>query len=823
MDDLLVTRFGAALGIALLVLVAFLLGPQSRVFADAHISTGSGDWNLASTWAPDSVPEPGDTVTILSGHTVTVSNAHTIAAVTVEAGGTLANNSTLTISGALSGGGSLVQGVSSTLGLAAAAAPTITTLDTTTNQPNTVRYEGAAQTASSITYSNLTFAGSGEKTWTPSTVNGAFTVSGTATYTASASLTMGGDLNVQGGTLSSANTIQVYGSTTISGTGTFAITSVTGTKTFNGDVIISGGTWDNSAVAEPVSLGGSLTLVSGTFLSGAPVYTMTGNGATLSGSLTVAALTVSGTGNVTASGSPTVGALVITAPSTVTNDGSLTVTTSITGTGTMVNATNRTLFIQGTAASTVTGFDMTTNTPNTVDYNRSDGSSQTLRTNSTYHHLVLSGDGTKLLGTGSVVRGNLTVSGSAQWTRTTAAFELLGNLVVDSSHVTPVTATTGALTFSTPSPTAATAITGTSAASLTLGVVAFDNQAGVSSSKTLNPTTVTVGGGASFTSNGTFTPTTLTVSGSYINNSAFTATTLTVSGSASATNNSTLNTTTLTVSGGGTFTNNAAATTTVAGTTSVGSTGTAVNHGTMIANGLISGPGSLVNRANAILEFGMSAANVPTITTLDLSTHTPNTVRYNLAGAQSIRAGAYSNLELTNSGIKTALGSLAVSRTFTLSGTAAFTTGAFSHTFTGSWVYDSTVATPLVATGSTVSFNAPSPAAGTSISGAGTGTLAFAAINIGNASGLTVSKPITSTGPLQVTGLLTNSAAGSVTMLSSGNVTVANGGTLTNAGTLNMSSGGTLVVGPTGAATATNTGTLTLAACSTARGRSPME
>lgn len=403
------SRSGAALGVALLMVAALLFFPDGRGYAVAYTSAGTGDWNAPATWTPQGTPGVGDTVTIATGHTVTVSDARSIDAVTVDAGGTLANNSTLTISETLSGGGSLVQGVSSTLGLSAAAAPTITTLDATTNQPNTVRYEGGAQTAASIPYSNLTFAGSGAKAWTPSTVNGALTLSGTATYTAATPLTVGGDLNVQGGTLSSADTITVSGNTTISGTGTFAIISTTGTKTFTGDVTVSGGTWDNSTRAEPVALGGSLTLVSGTFASGTPVYTMTGNGATLSGSLTVAALTVSGTGNVTVSGSPTVGELVITSPSKVTNDGSLTVTTNITGTGTIVNAANRTLFMQGTAAATVTGFDMTTNTPNTVEYNRNDGSSQALRTNSTFHHLVLSGNGAKTGDAGGVVRGNLTV------------------------------------------------------------------------------------------------------------------------------------------------------------------------------------------------------------------------------------------------------------------------------------------------------------------------------------------------------------------------------------------------------------------------------
>ena len=339
----------------------------------------------------------------------------------------------------------------------------------------------------------------------------------------------------------------------------------------------------------------------------------------------------------------------------------------------------------------------------------------------------------------------------------------------------------------------ATAITGTSVETLTLTLMNFNNVAGVSTSKTINPTTVTVGGGASFTNNGTFSPATLIVSGA-----------------ASFTNNDSLTATTLTVNGGGAFTNSATGTVTVAGTTSVGSTGTAVNHGTMTANGLISGAGTLTNRANAVLNFGMTAANVPTITNLDLTTHTPNTVSYTGGAAQSIRAGAYSNLELANAGIKTALGALTVSGTFTLSGTAAFTTGAFTHHFAGSWVHDSAVATPLVATGSTINFNAPSPAAATSISGGGAATLAFAAVNVNTTSGLTVNKTITSTGPLTVNGLLTNGAAGSITLLGAGGLTVANDATLANAGVIDLAAGGTVIIGPSATAALTNTGTLTV-------------
>lgn len=150
--------------------------------------------------------------------------------------------------------------------------------------------------------------------------------------------------------------------------------------------------------------------------------------------------------------------------------------------------------------------------------------------------------------------------------------------------------------------------------------------------------------------------------------------------------------------------------------------------------------------------------------------------------------------------------------TFTLTGTAAFTTGAFTHTFAGSWVHDSTVATPLVATGSTIAFSAPTPAAATTISGTGTNALAFANVTVSNASGLTLSKPITVVGALNVTGGFTAAAGGTIGVSGTGSVTLGTGATFTNASTLTNSGTGAITVGD--GATFTNNDTLT----STSRG-----
>ena len=76
------------------VLFALVLDP-SPASAAAYTSAQSGDWAAAGTWTPAGVPGPGDTVTILSGHLVTVTTNVSVDAITIDNGGTLANNGAL--------------------------------------------------------------------------------------------------------------------------------------------------------------------------------------------------------------------------------------------------------------------------------------------------------------------------------------------------------------------------------------------------------------------------------------------------------------------------------------------------------------------------------------------------------------------------------------------------------------------------------------------------------------------------------------------------------------------------------------------------------
>ncbi len=795
------------------MLVASLWAP-THVQAVAYTSAGSGDWGNPLTWSPNGVPNAADTVVIAGGHTVTVTTAQAALGATINASGVLTvtsttltvgatgmlvngsgtvnNNGTIALTGNLTGGGSLIQGTSSTLTLANASAPTLTTLNATANLPNTVNYNGAGQAISSTySYSRLTLSGSGAKTGnTPATISTALTIAGTATYSLTA-VTIAGDLNVQGGTLTIPNVIvTVSGNTTVSG-GTLTFSTAGTAKTFTGDVVINGGTWTNNVANVPVTIAGNITYLSGTFTGGTGAYTLTGTNKLITGPITIPTVTVTTGTGLTLTGTNTFGAFTVTSPATVTNQGTLTisaalgVTAQIAGTGTFTNAANSQLDLE--TNTTAGNFAITTlnanAVPNTVRYTLAGAQTVKATGVAAYHHLVLNGSGAKTPAAAINVNGDLTLQDPA--TLVTGAFvhNLYGNFINNSNQATPVIATGGTLNFETPATPAATSIGGSSASTITLVTANFNNVQGVSTSKTVIATTVAVGGGASFTNTGTQTWTTTTVNG---------AATLTNGAGGTFTG------TTFTVNSSGTVTNAATATAmTLSGTVTVNSSATLTNNGTLTISGTLVGTGSFI--AGTSSTTNLNNATAPTITTFNLTSNTPNLVVYGLNGAQGVRSATYSNLTLSAAGaaaIKTAGGSILVNGTFTLTSTAALTTGAFDHTFAGSWVHDSTAATPLVGTaGFAVIFSTPTPAAATSITGAGTGALGFTNLTVTNTAEMSLSKPITSTGTLTVNSSLTVNAAGTIGLSGAGALTLAANATVTNASTLTNSGTGAITLG----------------------------
>jgi hypothetical protein len=259
---------------------------------------------------------------------------------------------------------------------------------------STVNYDAdsGAQTVSAQTYGHLTLSGSsaGAKTMpgTAMTTAGNFTLSGKATTTTAANLTVGGNLDVGTGTqLTVAGfAFMVTGTTSVAGTLTHS--NATGTKQYTGRVTIStGGVWNNSGNAA-ITVRGGLMHSGATLTAGNGVYKFDVNDQAIGGTsaISIASVTVAGV--------------------TLTNSGTLTVGSALSGTGGLTNGATGTLNIGGTS-------DITTLTAtvsgNTVNFS---GATQTVKA-VTYHHLTLSGSGTKTLTGVTTINGNLTLSGSA--------------------------------------------------------------------------------------------------------------------------------------------------------------------------------------------------------------------------------------------------------------------------------------------------------------------------------------------------------------------------------------------------------------------------
>lgn len=205
-------------------------------------------------------------------------------------------------------------------------------------------------------------------------------IDGTATGT----ITVGGNLIVNsGGTVTlDVVTLTVAGSTDINGT--LDITSTTGNKTFNGDVVIDG-TFQNN-INEAITFGGNVTN-NGTFTAGTGTYTFSGAGKSLSGT-TGSMIFSAGTVNGIYSNDLT----------------SLTFNGNLTGTGELIQSAGANLRLGGT--STITTLTATAS-GNTISF--ISAANQTLK-GTTYENLEIDKSGfTGTLGAATTINGDLTV------------------------------------------------------------------------------------------------------------------------------------------------------------------------------------------------------------------------------------------------------------------------------------------------------------------------------------------------------------------------------------------------------------------------------
>jgi hypothetical protein len=198
-------------------------------------------------------------------------------------------------------------------------------------------------------------------------------------------------------------------------------------------------------------------------------------------------------------------------------------------------------------------------------------------------------------------------------------------------------------------------------------------------------------------------------------------------------------------------------------------------------NGTVAGSSTFVNGANATLNYGAAAA--PMATGVLTASANPNTVNYTRANIQTIRATTYHHLGLSGTSAKTAAAGLTVNGDFTLSGSASFTAGAFTHNLYGNWIVNTTAAAPLTtATTSVINFNAPAVPAATAMGGTTTATIAFADVNINNPSGVTFNDNASFSAGTTPT--LTVAAGATLTPAAA--VVISGTGTLTGAGTVQV-------------------------------------
>ncbi|MDQ3950333.1 MAG: hypothetical protein M3282_08295 [Gemmatimonadota bacterium] len=214
------------------------------------------------------------------------------------------------------------------------------------------------------------------------------------------------------------------------------------------------------------------------------------------------------------------------------------------------------------------------------------------------------------------------------------------------------------------------------------------------------------------------------------------------------------------------------------------SSGATVNAGTSVITFGTSGAAAIngtFQTANASGFSGGAGTAIRSTNTPTVSLGSGSTVEYNAAGAQTVTGRSdYANINLANSGTKTAAGAITVSGNLTISGSAAFGAGtSLTHTFAGNWIVNTTAAIPLsFTTASTLDFNAPSPAAATSIGGTSTATLAFHTVNLNNTNGFSSSLSLAIANTLTVTS--------NVAFTPAAGVIVSGAGTLTGNGTVKV-------------------------------------
>jgi hypothetical protein len=399
---------------------AITINGNLTVNTGAAFNAGSGLYTLAGTTKQ------------ING---TLAGALAIPSISVS--GSYTNNlpNGLTVATALGGAGTFTQGTNALLNYGAT--DILVTNLVASASGNTINYNAnAAQNIRAVAYYNVTTSvGNFTKTLTGTTtisnnlninagtlelaandisVSGTTTVLTTLNDNNASGTNNLGNVVLTGGTIQSNPTsLFTIGTLTVSGVAngwlaqgdftvnglttidlgrTLTINSATGIKNFS-DITVNG-TWTNTAFNSPIGISGTLTVnVGATFNAGTGLYTFSGTGKSITGSL-AGVLTIPN----------------ISIGSTCTNNmpNGLTISTSLAGAGTLTQGSNAVLNYSGNNANlTLNNLDASAN-GNTVNYS---GAAQNIKVpTSTYYNLTVSAGNTKTVLATLDVSNNLTIT-----------------------------------------------------------------------------------------------------------------------------------------------------------------------------------------------------------------------------------------------------------------------------------------------------------------------------------------------------------------------------------------------------------------------------
>jgi hypothetical protein len=595
------------------------------------------------------------------------------------------------------------------------------------------------------------------------TVNGNVTIGGADTTVGriariavtSGSLSLAGAVNYTANATAATEVIAVStGSISFSNALTLSsgTLSVTGTGTINLNSGLSFGSANTpsfSTVANSnINFGGSLTAATTalTFI------------ATSNTNFTASA-------NITPTAAITFGRLKVSSGVTATLAGNVIVAGNLTVDGTLAGAFTTTLSVSATTVAGNNGM-IAGSITTAVAHSVVAGSVLTIQTDFAITAAVT------VTNNGSVtIQGDLTGSAAGStWTNAANSSLTAGGAVLTTGTLT-ASANPNTVTYN--STTAAQTVKGTTYRNL---VIDKSGQIGTLGAATTVSIDLTISAGTLSTA-----AFTLAVAGNFVVNGTLSGTgAITLSGASKNIDGtgSITNTATLTINAAHTIL--ATANLLCSGTIAITGANTVTNNGaiTTSAAGGITGSvagSTWINAANSTLNL---AGPLLATGTLNASAN-PNTVNYNGA-AQTAKAATYYHLTFSGSAAKTAGGALTVNGDLTVAGTATFAGGtSLTHTFSGNWIVNTTAAAPFsFTTSSTLNFNAPSPAAATSISGTSAATLGFNTVNLNNTNGFSSSLSFSITGTLTV--------AANVTFTPASAVVTSGAGTLTGSGTVQV-------------------------------------